>query len=50
MEKEKIIERLENIILVANIQGKNLPDNLKYSAISGALQGLLLAFIDELKN
>ncbi len=50
MKKEEIIERLENIITSAKIQSFKVPVDIRYVAQAGAFEGLLQAFIDELKN
>ncbi len=50
MKKEDIIERLENIITNAKIQGSKVPIDIRYVAQAGAFEGLLQAFINELKN
>lgn len=50
MKKEKIIEKLEDILTEANKQSSNVPENLKQCAMVGALRGLIQAYINELSE
>lgn len=51
MEKEKIIERLNEIISLAQSQASGVKkDEYRYAVTSGALTGLLQVFIKELEK